>query len=152
VATYATPAELAARFRAAAGRPFVAVQGDDHPSIAAVQPVTAGAIPVTVSPARSYQFTANSTSFTVDANGPGVVAILEAHWPGDFRATINGRETDVIRVNHAFNGIVVKNAGEHRVTLRYWPRDLSRDLTLAGIGLMLLAASLLLTLRRERTA
>ena len=46
---------------------------------------------------------------------------------------------------------IVNAAGEHRVTLRYWPRDLSRDLTLAGIGLILLAASLLLTLRRERT-
>jgi uncharacterized membrane protein YfhO len=105
----------------------------------------------TVNPATGYRLSVNSTSFTVRANGPGVIAVLEAHWPGDFRATINGREADVIRVNHAFNGIVVNAAGEHRVTLRYWPSDLSRDLTLAGIGLILLAASLLLTLRRERT-
>lgn len=152
VVTYAKPAELAARFRASAGKPFAAIQTDDHHSQGALSAVPRADTGATVNPASGYRQTANSTSFTVRANGPGVIAVLEAHWPGDFRATINGREADVIRVNHAFNGIVVKAAGEHRVTLRYWPRDLSRDLTLAGIGLVLLAASLLLTLRRERTA
>lgn len=152
IGTYAATEELAARFRAAKGRPFAAVQGNDHPSIAAVRPVSAAETPATVSSARNYRLTANSTTFTVDANGPGVIAVLEAHWPGDFRATVNGREADVIRVNHAFNGIVVKEAGEHRVTLRYWPRDLSRDLTLSGIGLLLLVASLAFALRPARTA
>ncbi|MEY4005565.1 MAG: hypothetical protein RLZZ221_1661, partial [Verrucomicrobiota bacterium] len=151
VVTYATPAELAARFRASAGRPFAAIQKDDHPAQGALSAVPRAESGATVNPATGYRLSVNSTSFTVRANGPGVIAVLEAHWPGDFRATINGREADVIRVNHAFNGIVVNAAGEHRVTLRYWPRDLSRDLTLAGIGLILLAASLLLTLRRERT-
>ncbi|MFM9031558.1 MAG: hypothetical protein ACKOTF_12960 [Opitutaceae bacterium] len=151
VVTYATAAELAARFRASAGKPFAAIQKDDHPAQGALSAVPRADTGATVTPASEYRLTANSTSFTVRANGPGVIAILEAHWPGDFRATINGREADVIRVNHAFNGIVVKDAGEHRVTLRYWPRDLSRDLTLAGLGLALLAASLFLALRRERT-
>ena len=64
--------------------------------------------------------------------------------------TINGREADVVRVNHAFNGILVRAAGEHRVILRYWPRDMSRDLTLASIGALLFAASLLLVLRPGR--
>ena len=152
VVTYEKPAELAARFRTSAGKPFVAIQAEDHPSQGALSAVPRAETGATVTPASGYRLTANATSFSVRANGPGVIAVLEAHWPGDFRATINGREADVIRVNHAFNGIVVKDAGEHRVTLRYWPRDLSRDLTLAGIGLVLLAASLLLTVRRERTA
>ena len=107
-------------------------------------------LPSVVTPAGDYRLTENSTSFTVRSDGPGVIAVLEAHWPGDFRATINGREADVIRVNHAFNGILVRTAGEHRVTLRYWPRDLSRDLTLAGIGALLFAASLVLVLRPGR--
>jgi hypothetical protein len=46
----------------------------------------------------------------------------------------------------------VRTAGEHRVTLRYWPRDLSRDLTLAGIGAALFAASLFLAFRPGRAA
>ena len=152
VSTYATPAELATRLRAAAGGPFIAVQANDHPAIAAVQTVERGVGPPAVVPARDHRLTANSTSFTVQANGPGVIAVLEAHWPGEFRATINGREADVIRVNHAFNGILVRTAGEHRVTLRYWPRDLSRDLTLAGIGAALFAASLFLAFRPRRAA
>jgi hypothetical protein len=38
------------------------------------------------------------------------------------------------------------------VTLRYHPRDLSRDLTLSALGAALLAATLLLALRSARRA
>ena len=147
VVEYETAAELAARIRAAAGRPFAALQKADHSSQGTLSAVPRAATGATVFPARDYRLTANSTSFTVRANGPGVITVLEAHWPGDFRATVSGREADIVRVNHAFNGIVVHAAGEHRVTLRYHPRDLSRDLTLSALGAALLAATLLLALR-----
>ena len=152
VVVYETPAELAARIRAAAGRPFAALQRKDHSSQGMLSAVPRAETGATVNPARDYRLTANSTSFTVKANGPGVITVLEAHWPGDFRATLNGREAGVVRVNHAFNGIAVPAAGEHRVTLRYHPRDLSRDLILSALGAALLAATLLLALRPARRA
>jgi hypothetical protein len=47
----------------------------------------------------------------------------------------------VIRVNHAFLGLVLDGPGEYRVTFRHWPRDLSRNLSLALIGALLLAGT-----------
>ena len=76
--------------------------------------------------------------------------INEAFWPGDFRAEINGRKAPIIRLNHAFKGILVDAAGDYAVTFRYWPKNFPRNLMLCGIGATLLAASLFFALRPAR--
>ena len=47
---------------------------------------------------------------------------------------------------------MVDAAGEYRVTFRYWPRHFSRNLTLSGLGALLLAASAYLAFRSPRPA
>jgi hypothetical protein len=83
---------------------------------------------------------------------PGVVVLTEANWPRDFRATVNGRATPVIRVNHAFLGLVLDGPGEYRVTFRHWPRDLSRNLSLCLLGALLLAGTVWLGRRGPTTS
>jgi hypothetical protein len=152
VATYQHPADLVTRLRAAAGRPFAAVQAADTDAAAVVARLAREPGETTVIPATSYRLTENSTTFTVRANGPGLVVFNEAWWPEDFRAEINGRDAALVRVNHCFQGVVIDAVGEYRVTFRYWPRNFTRNLTLAVFGAALLAASLFLALRPARRA
>jgi hypothetical protein len=141
VIEYQGAPELVARIRASAGRPFAAVERSDAAAVAAVAKVARGTGAATAEPASHYQLGPNATSFIVRARQPGVVVLTEANWPRDFRATVNGRGVPVIRVNHAFLGLVLDGPGEYRVTFRHWPRDLSRDLSLSLVGTLLLAGT-----------
>lgn len=149
---YREPPELIAKIRDAAGRPFAAAQDTDAEAVAALARVPRDAVSRAVAPAKDYRFTENTTSFTVRANGPGVIVLNEAYWPRDFRAESNGHRAPVIRLNHAFKGIVVDAPGEYRVTFRYWPAHFTRNLLLSALGAALLAVSLFFALRPARTA
>ncbi|MEY3608551.1 MAG: hypothetical protein RLZZ447_1339, partial [Verrucomicrobiota bacterium] len=142
VVEYQGAPELVARIRASAGRPFAAVERSDAAAVAAVAKVARATGGASAEPARHYHLGPNSTTFLVRARQPGVVVLTEANWPRDFRATINGRAAPVIRVNHAFLGLVLDGPGEYRVTFRHWPRDLSRNLSLCLVGALLLAGTL----------
>jgi hypothetical protein len=100
--------------------------------------------------ARDYKLTNNTTSFTVTAPGPGVVVLTEAFEDGNFRVFLNGKLADYFRVNHAFKGIRIEQAGEYRVTFSYWPRYLTPALIICGIGVLVFAATLLILLRSVR--
>ena len=151
VEAYDQPAEVIEKFRGAAGRPFAVTQRTDAAARAAVSAIrTDDPAGRTVAPATNYKLTENTTSFTVRANGPGVIVLNEAFWPGDFRAEVNGRKAPVLRFNHALKGVVVTQAGEYAVTFRYWPRNFWRNLGLCGIGAGLGALSLVLAFLPER--
>jgi hypothetical protein len=149
---YDQPAELVTRIRAAAGRPFAAAQRSDSAAIAALSTVSGDMKSRQVAPASAYRLTENTTSFSVRAGGPGVIVLNEVLWPGDFRAEVNGVRTPVIRLNHAFKGVVVSAAGDYRVKFSYWPRHFLRSLLLCGVGAALAALSLLFALRPVRAA
>jgi len=152
VIDYQGAPELVARIRASAGRPFAAVERSDGAAVAAVAKVARATGAAPAEPASHYQLGPNATSFLVRARQPGVVVLTEANWPRDFRATVNGRATPVIRVNHAFLGLVLDGPGEYRVTFRHWPRDLSRNLSLCLLGALLLAGTVWLGRRGPTTS
>ena len=95
--------------------------------------------PFQVVPAREYRLTNNSTHFTVEASGPGIIVLGETYYPGDFIATINGEKADYFRVNEASKGILVNKAGKYDVNFTYKPERLNQSLWLCsfGWGLML---------------
>src|SRR5690606_38391179 len=95
----------------------------------------------------NYRLTENTTAFDVHASSPGVVVLNEAFWRGDFRAEINGVRAPVLRLNHAFKGVLIEAPGDYRVSFRYLPRKFPRNLLLCGIGAALLGGSLFLALR-----
>src|SRR6185369_14901165 len=108
--------------RAGDGRAFAAAQAPDLASDKVLAALPLGPAGRTIEAATNYKFTENTTAFTVRANGPGVAVLAESYLPGDFRAEIDGKKTRVVRLNHAFKGVVIESAGDHRVSFRYVPR------------------------------
>ncbi|MES2693432.1 MAG: hypothetical protein V4773_08165 [Verrucomicrobiota bacterium] len=146
---YEKPEELVAKFRAA-DRPLAAFQASDLPAHPRLAALPRDAHARTVAPATDYRLTENSTSFRVRTSGPGVVVLAEAYWPGDMRATLDGIPAPVVRLNHAFRGIVVDSPGDHAVAFRYQPRNFPRNLLLCGVGAVLLVASFVIFIRSPR--
>lgn len=136
IRTYTTPADLVSQFVASNGQPFAAVHRD-----AASDPAFArlprGESQTTSTAAEAYRLTENTTSFRVRADRPGIIVLAESWWPRAFRATVNGRRAAIVRVNHAFKGVVVVAPGDYAVTFSYWPDNFTRS------GLMFVAGVLL---------
>jgi hypothetical protein len=55
----------------------------------------------------------------------------------------------VLRMNHAFKGVVVDRAGTHRIEFATRPESLALSLTLAALGLTGLAGGAWLSIRRK---
>jgi hypothetical protein len=87
----------------------------------------------------------NSITFFVRAAEPSMAVISDTFYPG-WRAEVGGRRTDVVRVNHAFKGVVVP-AGEHYVKLTFLPGSF---LAGAAVSAVALAAVLFMVFRRGR--
>jgi hypothetical protein len=138
VAVYDNLPQFFSWMRAGDGRPFAGIGHDDWIQLQPVPRVSGDLGTRKVSPAEDYRLTPNTTSFTVTATGPGFIVLTEAFEPDNFRATLNGKAVRYVRVNHAFKGIYVDEAGTYRVKFSYWPRGFSETLVLfvAGIGLI----------------
>jgi hypothetical protein len=136
LAVYDRVGDFAARVRAGDGRPFAAIQAD-QPGAPVLSADLAGRA---VRPATDYRLTANTTTFVIDAPGPGLAVLAESYYQDDFQVTVDGRPATYFRVNHAFKGVAVASAGRHKITFAYWPEHFTIALALGGAGLLLLAA------------
>jgi hypothetical protein len=136
LAVYGRVGDFAARVRATDGRPFAAIQAGE-PGAPVLSADLAGRA---VRPAADYRLTANTTTFVIDAPGPGLAVLTEAFYQDDFQVTVDGRPATYFRVNHAFKGVAVASAGRHKITFAYWPEHFTIALALGGAGLLLLAA------------
>jgi hypothetical protein len=151
LAVYDNLQTLAERVAHGDGKPFVAVEeGSVQPN-----PVLRGLLSAPAAgaglivKARDYVLTNNTTSFTVDAPAAGVVYLGETDEPGGFLVTINGAPATYLTANHAFKAVVVERPGEYRISFRYWPVRLGRYLALAGLGLALSVALVLVLWRKD---
>ena len=150
--TYDTPSEFVQKIRAGDGRPFAVAQRPDLVRSPALLSIPRGLVDRTVTAATDYVLTENSTTFTIRAKSAGVIVLNEVFWPGDFRATVNGQKTPVLRLNHTFKGITVDGPGDYRITFRYVPKNWPRNLALCATGAVLLLLSLWIALRRPPVA
>ena len=139
-AVYDNPTRLANFINDSEGQPLAAVQGM-VPSIPDPERK--------VKPAVDYQITPNSTSFTVEANGPGMVVLSEANFPGDVHVRVNGENRSVVTVNHAFRGVELLQAGLYDITFFSRPRLWYQSLSLFGAGLFLLGVTVVYGNRRR---
>ncbi|MEM7145797.1 MAG: hypothetical protein AAF591_11735 [Verrucomicrobiota bacterium] len=80
-----------------------------------------------------FELEPNELSFRYLARGPGVLVVSDAYHR-DWRATVNGVEAEVLRVNAAFRGVYVPEAGEYAVRMWYRPRTWRASLLMAGAG------------------
>jgi hypothetical protein len=130
-------AVLGERIRGATG-PFASVASDDVQAVSQL-PETASV----VTPAESYRLTPNTTTFNVRSTGPGLAVLSEAFVELDFQATLNGRPTSYLPVNHALKGVVVPGAGNWTITFTYRPRWWHLSWALAGAGVVVLVGFVL---------
>jgi hypothetical protein len=79
---------------------------------------------------------AKSDRLDVRAEGPGLLVVAEG-WDAGWSATLDGRDTRLLRVNHAEMGVVVPG-GVHRIEFSYRSRGLSAGLGLAAAALLAL--------------
>jgi hypothetical protein len=122
------------------GRPFAAVLDSDLGGIPELAGLGSDLEGRTVVPASGYVFTENSTALSVRAPGAGVLVLTEAFWHGYPRAELNGEPVRTLRVNHAFQGVVIPAAGEYRLIVHYRSPVAAAAWSLAGLGWALLAA------------
>jgi hypothetical protein len=137
IAEYGSPSELMALIAADGDRPFAALQKGE---VAAGSPLTAllgKPGPGISTPATAYHLTENSTAFAIHAPTDGFVVLTETFWSGYPHVSVDGRTACAIRANHAFIGIPVP-AGEHRIEVRYRPRNFDLNLLIAGVSGLLL--------------
>ncbi len=148
VAVYKKPADLVQLVLKGDGRPFAAIQyGDQEGSVPGGEADQLGDRAVV--PASGYALTEGTTSFTFHATGPGIGVLSEAYWPGYSHAEVDGVPARVLRINHAFQGIVFEKAGDYAVKFSYRPRWFGLSESLAAAGLAMLALSLLVVRRSD---
>ena len=134
---YQTPEDFAQMVAKGDRRPFAAMQENSAPP---------GALPSVLAarqvvPAAGYRLTTNTTTFVIDAPSRGLAVLTETFEEGNFRVTVNGTPTPYLRVNHAFCGVPIPQAGHFIVRFEYRPRRLTLALWLAAAGLALLTAA-----------
>ncbi len=92
-------------------------------------------------PADGYRLTENTTTFTIHAPMPGVAVLGNSYERGNWRVTLDGKPADYFRVNQAFLGVQIPEAGTHVLHFKYWPRLLTPALWAALSGLLIAAAT-----------
>jgi hypothetical protein len=139
--TYEREAEFIEFLQKGDGAPFAAIpleEMDKQKELTAFVSNSAPSANRQVTPAHNYVLTNNTTSFKVTASGPGVVVLTEAFVSEDFQLRLNGTPANYFRVNSAFKGVFVPQAGEYTVSYSYWPRYFTFSLLVAGGGVTLL--------------
>jgi hypothetical protein len=79
----------------------------------------------------------NSFELNVKATEPGILVISQIDYPG-WKATVDGRATDITRANYALPAIFVPE-GEHRVLFSFEPLSFQIGLVLSAISLSVIA-------------
>jgi hypothetical protein len=80
---------------------------------------------------------------------PGVVVISQVYYPG-FRAWLDGKETRIFPVDHCFQGVLLADAGAHRLELRYQPASFNLALWIEISALVCWVFFLAAPLRKQR--
>lgn len=151
VLSYRDVGQLVGLIQHGDGRPFAALSPEDSSGIpVGIMASMLSAEPASrlVVPAERYRLTGNTTSFEVDAPGPGVIVLQESYWAGYSHAELDGRPVHVLRVNHAFEGVAVGGPGLHQVRFSYAPRLFPLCLGACALGLLLTAGSCTIAFRR----
>ena len=145
VETGHSPAEIVDRAEAEPGRPFAIVEAKD--ALDLPEPVGATGDRY-IAPARDYRLSANKIEFTIDAPSAGLVVLGENAFDG-FKASANGDSLRIVRVNHAFMGVVLNSPGTYVVRFSFDP-IYARQWVLALIaGMIALALAFCVVPRTE---
>jgi membrane protein YfhO len=110
----------------------------------------AGGVREAVGSAEIVKRSLNSLLVRIDARRSGWLVVAES-WDRGWRASVDGRRTDVLPGNYAFRAVRVP-AGKHDVELVYRPAlfEVGAAISIASLGVTIGALVLLPLLRRRR--
>lgn len=94
-------------------------------------------------------YTPNEVVVSVDAARPGLLVLTDVYVPG-WRATVNGRPSEVLAADIAFRGVAV-GSGRSEVIFRYRPRGLRVGGAIAASGVLVAAGAALSRRRASRS-
>ena len=107
-----------------------------------------GAPPAGAGSARLARYGDERVEISVRARRPGVVVLSDAWYPG-WKATVDGRDARVERVDYVLRGVRVE-PGAHRVEMRYEPSSWTVGWIVSLVGILALAATAAAGWRRRR--
>ena len=81
----------------------------------------------------------------VNATGNNFIVFATTYYPVGWKAYIDGKELEIVRANHMFNGVVVPK-GNHKVEFEFLPKSFVYTKTIALILSSLVMGGLVITL------
>lgn len=135
--TYNTLPEFLNQIQKGDGRPFASILSTDAAKAGALLNDLSARQAV---PASNYRLTNNTTTFTVEAPGKGVIVLDEMYLDDDFKVTVNDKPASYFRVNHIFKGVTVDAPGRYTVSFSYWPKHMSLWVWMSALGLIAMLA------------
>ncbi len=94
-----------------------------------------GAPPSRFLPVTFTSYETAQVTLLVEAPRPGYVVFSDTNYPG-WQASVNGRDTPVLRANHSFKAVRV-DAGRSQVRFRFRPRSLQIGAALSALTVLL---------------
>ncbi len=79
----------------------------------------------------------NRIEIAVDTSEPAVLVLSDLRYPG-WKATVDGQAAPLYTANGLFRGVLIP-AGQHRMTMRFFPTSLRLGLGLLGMALLVVA-------------
>jgi uncharacterized membrane protein YfhO len=74
-------------------------------------------------------------SWRVATAGRALLVVADTWFPG-WTATVDGRPARIEIVNGCMRGVFVETAGDHEISMRFWPWSLTAGLVVTVIGLV----------------
>ncbi len=88
-------------------------------------------------------------TLSVTTSAPGLLVLSEVATPG-WVASIDGKETPILRTNYLFRGIPIP-AGAHTISLRYSPPFLAAGLLITEVTVLSIVLAMLIPTLAQRT-
>jgi len=97
---------------------------------------------------ESFSARGNDVTIRYRADAPGILVVADAYHEG-WQARLDGVPADILRVNGAFRGVAIPQAGVHLVEYSYRPPHWRASLGAAAAGLVVLLISVVAPGRRD---
>jgi hypothetical protein len=98
--------------------------------------------PLTYTPVTITTYQSDRIVMAATTMEKGLLVLRDQYHPG-WKATIDGHEAPVLRVNHILRGVVLP-PGTHEIVFTFQPTSLHMGLAISGLGLLLLLLGLIL--------
>ena len=91
---------------------------------------------------RNYSFKNDRINMDLNADAGGMVVITDYYDP-EWRVSVNGKESELVKTNYLFMGVPIPEAGEYHVEFRYVPASLYFYFAVSAVGFALFAGMII---------